>query len=174
MPRYTSRRSVLHFLLKQVRLSFRSESASDSEGTESWHQNPPASESPTKQQQQQQQQSVQEQCEEVTELTNLIPAGTSEDQLGESSLPPPHEFGGGNPFLMFLCITLLLQHRDFVMRNQMDYNEMAMHFDKMIRRHNVIRVLNQARQLFAGYLRRHSASSSTGSISTGKPDCVNV
>ncbi|XP_050453509.1 TBC1 domain family member 25 isoform X2 [Cataglyphis hispanica] len=156
--------------IRLLKCTIRSESASDSEGTESWHQNP-VSESPTKQQQQQ---SVQEQCEEATELTNLIPAGTSEDQLGESSLPPPHEFGGGNPFLMFLCITLLLQHRDFVMRNQMDYNEMAMHFDKMIRRHNVIRVLNQARQLFAGYLRRHSASSSAGSISTGKPDCVNV
>lgn len=174
--------------IKTLRSSFRSESASDSEGTESWHQNPPVPESPTKQQQQQpqqqqqsqqqqqQQQSVQEQCEEVTELTNLIPAGTSEDQLGESSLPPPHEFGGGNPFLMFLCITLLLQHRDFVMRNQMDYNEMAMHFDKMVRRHNVIRVLNQARQLFAGYLRRHSvaSSSSAGSTSASKADCVNV
>jgi len=120
---------------------------------------------------------VREQCEEVTELTNLIPAGTSEDQLGENLLPPPHEFGGGNPFLMFLCITLLLQHRDFVMRNQMDYNEMAMHFDKMVRRHNVIRVLNQARQLFAGYLRRYSvasSSSSIGSTSASKPDCVNV
>ncbi|XP_070163926.1 TBC1 domain family member 25 isoform X4 [Polyergus mexicanus] len=159
--------------IRLLKCTIRSESASDSEGTESWHQNPSISESPTKQQQQQQQ-SIQEQCEEATELTNLIPAGTSEDQLGESSLPPPHEFGGGNPFLMFLCITLLLQHRDFVMRNQMDYNEMAMHFDKMIRRHNVIRVLNQARQLFAGYLRRHSASSSAGSISTSKPDCLNV
>ncbi|XP_029678483.1 TBC1 domain family member 25 isoform X3 [Formica exsecta] len=165
-------KSVTPIRLLKCTIRYMSESASDSEGTESWHQNPSISESPTKQQQQQR--SIQEQCEEVTELTNLIPAGTSEDQLGESSLPPPHEFGGGNPFLMFLCITLLLQHRDFVMRNQMDYNEMAMHFDKMIRRHNVIRVLNQARQLFAGYLRRHSASSSAGSISTSKPDCVNV
>ena len=25
-------------------------------------------------------------------------------------LPSPKEFGGGNPFLMFLCITLLCQH----------------------------------------------------------------
>lgn len=104
---------------------------------------------------------TQEQCEEVTELTNLIPAGTSDDdyQLGTDSLPPPSEFGGGNPFLMFLCITLLLQHRDFVIRNQMDYNEMAMHFDKMVRRHNVTKVLNQARQLFAGYLKRHANKS---------------
>lgn len=60
---------------------------------------------------------------------------------------------------MFLCITLLLQHRDFVIRNQMDYNEMAMHFDKMVRGHNVVKVLNQARQLFAGYLKRHANKS---------------
>ena len=131
----------------------RSASASDSEGTdESWRRTTVEPESVSL--------PVQEQCEEATELTALIPAGTSQDQLGGGSLPPPNEFGGGNPFLMFLCITLLLQHRDFIMRNQMDYNEMAMHFDKMVRRHNVARVLNQARQLFAGYLRRHSASSS--------------
>ncbi|XP_076645487.1 TBC1 domain family member 25 isoform X2 [Halictus rubicundus] len=139
--------------IRLLKRTTRSESASDSEETESWHQSAAIPESPTKQ-------PVQEHCEEATELMNLIPAGTNEDQLGESSLPPPNEFGGGNPFLMFLCITLLLQHRDFVMRNQMDYNEMAMHFDKMVRRHNVLRVLNQARQLFAGYLRRHSSSSS--------------
>ncbi|XP_060822388.1 TBC1 domain family member 25 [Bombus pascuorum] len=148
--------------IRLLKRTTRSESASDSEEAESWHQNATVQESPIKQ-------SVQEHCEEATELTNLIPAGTCEDQLGETCLPPPHEFGGGNPFLMFLCITLLLQHRDFVMRNQMDYNEMAMHFDKMVRRHNVIRVLNQARQLFAGYLRRHS-SSSLGA----KSDSVNV
>lgn len=148
--------------IRLLKRTTRSESASDSEEAESWHQNATIQESPIKQ-------SIQEHCEEATELTNLIPAGTCEDQLGESSLPPPHEFGGGNPFLMFLCITLLLQHRDFVMRNQMDYNEMAMHFDKMVRRHNVIRVLNQARQLFAGYLRRHSSSSLAA-----KSDSVNV
>ncbi|XP_015610480.1 TBC1 domain family member 25 isoform X2 [Cephus cinctus] len=145
--------------IRLLKRTARSESASDSEGnTDSWHQNTTAPDSPTP--------PIQEHCEEATELTNLIPAGTSEDQLGGGSLPPPNEFGGGNPFLMFLCITLLLQHRDFVMRNQMDYNEMAMHFDKMVRRHNVTRVLNQARQLFAGYLRRHSAP--------GRPDYVNV
>uniref|UniRef100_A0A182WHC4 Rab-GAP TBC domain-containing protein n=1 Tax=Anopheles minimus TaxID=112268 RepID=A0A182WHC4_9DIPT len=66
-------------------------------------------------------------------------------------LPPPHEFGGGNPFLMFLCLTILLQHRDYIMKTGMDYNEMAMHFDKMVRKHNVTRVLNQARQMYAEY-----------------------
>jgi len=151
---------------------YRSESASDSEGTESWHQNAPVPESPTKHQQQ----SIQEQCEEATELTNVISASINEDQLGEISLPSPHEFGGGNPFLMFLCITLLLQHRDFVMRNQMDYNEVAMHFNKMIRRHNVIRVLNKARELYDDYLKRYSVSSSSSAVSTAanKSDNVNI
>lgn len=97
--------------------------------------------------------SFQENCQEATEIMNLIASDVNESKY---SLPPPNEFGGGNPFLMFLCITLLLQHRDYVMRNQMDYNEMAMHFDKMVRRHNVNKVLNQARHLFAGYMRTHS------------------
>lgn len=70
-----------------------------------------------------------------------------------TSLPAPSEFGGGNPFLMFLCLTLLLQHRTFVMKNNMDYNEIAMHFDKMVRKHNVVRVLNQARRMYADYLK---------------------
>lgn len=73
-----------------------------------------------------------------------------------SLLPRPEEFGGGNPFLMFLCLTLLRQHRDHIIRNGMDYNEMAMHFDKMVRKHNVTKVLDEARQMFASYLKQHS------------------
>lgn len=70
-------------------------------------------------------------------------------------LPRPKEFGGGNPFLMFLCITVLCQHRDVIMKSGMDYNEIAMHFDKMVRKHNVIRVLNQARIMYATYLKQY-------------------
>lgn len=83
-------------------------------------------------------------CEEVTEHAR------------SAVLPPPDEFGGGNPFLMFLCITVLLQHRDHIIEKGMDYNEMAMHFDKMIRRHNVISVLNQARQMYGSYMKKQS------------------
>lgn len=61
---------------------------------------------------------------------------------------------GGNPFMMFLCLTMLLQHRDHIMKNQMDYNETAMYFDKMVRKHNVVRVLAQARQMYSNYLKQ--------------------
>ncbi|XP_058124893.1 uncharacterized protein LOC131282892 [Anopheles ziemanni] len=82
------------------------------------------------------------------------------------ALPPPQEFGGGNPFLMFLCLTILLQHRDYIMKTGMDYNEMAMHFDKMVRKHNVTRVLNQARQMYAEYRRLYQQQlSQAGTVS---------
>ncbi|KAL1466288.1 hypothetical protein MTO96_026781 [Rhipicephalus appendiculatus] len=68
-------------------------------------------------------------------------------------LPRPQDLGGGNPFMMFLCLTLLMQHRDVIMRNTMDYNELAMHFDKMVRRHNLQKVLHQTRALYTEYLR---------------------
>ena len=36
-------------------------------------------------------------------------------------LPPPTVFGDGNPFLMFMCLACLLQHRDHIMNQQLDY-----------------------------------------------------
>lgn len=96
-------------------------------------------------------------CEEITECKR------------PTLLPPPNEFGGGNPFLMFLCITVLLQHRDHIMSKGMDYNEMAMHFDKMIRKHNVTRVLNQARQMYARYIKQHTRAQQQLNTCTG--DC---
>ncbi|XP_066255124.1 TBC1 domain family member 25 [Euwallacea similis] len=83
-------------------------------------------------------------CEEVQEVK------------AATFLPPPNEFGGGNPFLMFLCLTVLLQHRDHIISKGMDYNEMAMHFDKMVRKHDVTRVLNQARQMYARYMKEQT------------------
>lgn len=94
----------------------------------------------------------------IQQPTANIPTNVAAPEITDSIkvagvLPPPHEFGGGNPFLMFLCLTILLQHRDYIMKTGMDYNEMAMHFDKMVRKHNVVRVLNQARQMYAEYRR---------------------
>lgn len=95
-------------------------------------------------------------CEEAAEAAALMTSAGNPLNMSTSrtpgQLPAPPEFGGGNPFLMFLSLTLLLQHRDFVVKNQLDYNEMAMHFDKMVRKHNVTKTLNQARQMYSDYL----------------------
>ncbi|XP_057244380.1 TBC1 domain family member 25-like [Malurus melanocephalus] len=67
-------------------------------------------------------------------------------------LPPPEELGQGNPFLLFVCLAMLLEQREAVMARAGDYNEVAMHFDRLVRRHQLGRVLRRAKGLFARYL----------------------
>lgn len=78
------------------------------------------------------------------------------------SLPPPQEFGKGNPFMLFLCLSILLEHRDHIIKNCLDYNELAMHFDRLVRRHNLSRVLQRAKALFADYLQSEVWDSEEG------------
>ncbi|XP_047496073.1 TBC1 domain family member 25-like isoform X2 [Penaeus chinensis] len=112
-------------------------------------------------------------CEEVTEVTGWqVTMSTGENHV--PTMPPPEEFGGGNPFLMFLCLTLLLQHREHIMQNNMDHNELAMHFDKMVRQHNVNKVLAQARRMFEAYLKldfSKARSKNTPPNSVGDQSC---
>ncbi|XP_026104932.1 TBC1 domain family member 25-like isoform X1 [Carassius auratus] len=78
------------------------------------------------------------------------------------SLPPPQEFGKGNPFMLFLCLSILLEHRDHIVKNSLDYNELAMHFDRLVRRHNLGRILHRAKALFADYLQSEVWDSEEG------------
>lgn len=86
------------------------------------------------------------------------------------SLPPPQEFGKGNPFMLFLCLSILLEHRDHIIKNSLDYNELAMHFDRLVRRHNLSRVLQRAKSLFADYLQSEVWDSEEGDeVSSDSP-----
>lgn len=86
------------------------------------------------------------------------------------SLPPPQEFGKGNPFMLFLCLSILLEHRDHIIKNSLDYNELAMHFDRLVRRHNLGRVLQRAKALFADYLQSEVWDSEEGDeVSSDSP-----
>ncbi|KAG7224302.1 hypothetical protein INR49_000545, partial [Caranx melampygus] len=86
------------------------------------------------------------------------------------SLPPPQEFGKGNPFMLFLCMSILLEHRDHIIKNSLDYNELAMHFDRLVRRHNLSRVLQRAKALFADYLQSEVWDSEEGDeVSSDSP-----
>lgn len=86
------------------------------------------------------------------------------------SLPPPQEFGKGNPFMLFLCLSILLEHRDHIIKNCLDYNELAMHFDRLVRRHNLSRVLQRAKALFADYLQSEVWDSEEGDeVSSDSP-----
>lgn len=68
-------------------------------------------------------------------------------------LPPPQDFGSGNPFLMFLCLALLQQHRDIILQKKLEYDEIAIMFDKLVRKHDVHKILHHGRLLYSEYLR---------------------
>ena len=45
-----------------------------------------------------------------------------------------------------------LQQRDHIIKSGLDYQDIAMYFDKLVRGHDVHKVLVLARKLFAEYL----------------------
>lgn len=107
-------------------------------------------------------------------LSIKSPVGARATSLNASikpcSLPPPQEFGKGNPFMLFLCLSILLEHRDHIIKNSLDYNEIAMHFDRLVRRHNLGRVLQRAKALFADYLQSEVWDSEEGDeVSSDSP-----
>ncbi|KAM3871656.1 TBC1 domain family member 25 [Diretmus argenteus] len=98
------------------------------------------------------------------------PNSTKAESAKPCSLPPPQEFGKGNPFMLFLCLSILLEHRDHIIKNSLDYNELAMHFDRLVRRHNLSRVLQRAKALFADYLQSEVWDSEEGDeVSSDSP-----
>jgi len=88
-----------------------------------------------------------------------------------SRLPPPPQFGHGNPFLMFLCLACLLEQRDHIIRSGKDYQDIAMFFDKLVRSHDVTRVLGHARRLFAEYLNEDWTPSPQPASVSQVPNC---
>ncbi|XP_043935253.1 TBC1 domain family member 25 [Protopterus annectens] len=115
--------------------------------------------------------------QEATEKLSLPPAPPPPTPLHQPtsppialSLPPPQEFGKGNPFMLFLCVAILLEHRDHIVKNNMDYNELAMHFDRLVRKHNLSRVLHRAKALFAEYLQSEIWDSEEGDEAAAAAD----
>ncbi|ESN95106.1 hypothetical protein HELRODRAFT_87093 [Helobdella robusta] len=70
-----------------------------------------------------------------------------------SPLPPPDEIGHGNSFLMFLCLSLLLTHRDHIMSAMLDFNDTAIFYDRKVRKHNAVNVIVHAKSLYSAYLK---------------------
>ncbi|XP_057686355.1 TBC1 domain family member 25 isoform X2 [Corythoichthys intestinalis] len=106
----------------------------------------------------------------ITTSTNMDCSPKVETAIKPCSLPPPQEFGKGNPFMLFLCLSILLEHRDHIIKNSLDYNELAMHFDRLVRRHNLSRILQRAKALFADYLQSEVWESEEGDeVSSDSP-----
>lgn len=68
-------------------------------------------------------------------------------------LPSPEVLGCGNPFLMFVCLSLLLNEKETLLSTKFEYDDLVMHFDKLVRKHDTSKVLSKAMSLFAAYLK---------------------
>ncbi|XP_074609212.1 TBC1 domain family member 25-like [Acropora palmata] len=85
---------------------------------------------------------------EFSSLTNK-PVNQETELL---QLPGPYHLGDGNPFVLFMCLAILSIHKDYCMQKKMDYNTLAMYFDKLVRKHDLAKTLTRARTLYNEYL----------------------
>uniref|UniRef100_A0A183TU34 Rab-GAP TBC domain-containing protein n=1 Tax=Schistocephalus solidus TaxID=70667 RepID=A0A183TU34_SCHSO len=68
-------------------------------------------------------------------------------------LPPPDQLGRGNPFLLFICVSMLLEYRERILTEVNEASDLFHIFQQMTRQHNHISIVNRARALFDAYLR---------------------
>jgi hypothetical protein len=58
-----------------------------------------------------------------------------------------------NIFLLLVCVSILIVHRNFLLKqDNLDEQEISMHFDRYRRRHNAERILSCARAFYAQYI----------------------
>ena len=85
--------------------------------------------------------------------SSLVILSAESSSLTKSiSLLSPEELGTNDAFMLFLCLTILLQNRDKIINNNFDANDIQMYFDGLVRKNDVISVLDFARHLFHNYL----------------------
>lgn len=53
--------------------------------------------------------------------------------------------------MMFICLTLLLEHRDRLMKRGADFNDIAIYFDKLARQHSAPKVPSNMPQLLLAF-----------------------
>ena len=74
-------------------------------------------------------------------------------RFSATSNPSCPQLQPDNAFLLFTCLTMLLQHREPILSQKMNSQQIYSHFDRLTRFHNAPQVLKISRQLFSTYLR---------------------
>ena len=92
---------------------------------------------------------------DVPELQFVLEASQTQPKpVILSPFPPPGEFGYGNPFLLCASLSMILQQRDYVMKNKLDFESIAMLFDRSVRKNDVGRILMETKMVYEDYIRR--------------------
>lgn len=76
----------------------------------------------------------------------------SRDRVTETRIPQPEALGYGNPFLLFLCFSLLVEYREEIFAQVNDAGDMISFFQQQSKKHKLGRILQRARVHFNRYL----------------------
>lgn len=69
-------------------------------------------------------------------------------------LPSPDAMGGGsNPFLLFICVSMILEYREEIFEQVHEVCDLFHLFQTYNKRHKLGSILNRARGLFDTYLK---------------------
>ena len=55
---------------------------------------------------------------------------------------------------MFAALTMILQHRDHIIKNKLDFDSIVMLFDRMVRKNNVHKILHHTKIVYQEYVKR--------------------
>ncbi|CAH8559368.1 unnamed protein product [Heterobilharzia americana] len=73
-----------------------------------------------------------------------------------TQLPPPNQFGQGNPFLLFLCLSLIFEYKEVIMLEIKEPGDIIHFYQQQSGKHNSLRILNRAKKLFNKYLEQNN------------------
>ncbi|KAK4470426.1 hypothetical protein MN116_005981 [Schistosoma mekongi] len=71
-------------------------------------------------------------------------------------LPPPNKFGQGNPFLLFLSLSLILEYKEVIMLEIKEPGDIIQFYQQQSGKHNSSRILFRAKKLFNKYLEENN------------------
>ncbi|XP_032125105.1 TBC1 domain family member 25-like [Sapajus apella] len=102
--------------------------------------------------------------QEASAAGNMAVGSPLVQEVGSQKDPgkSPQESGQGNPFMLFLCLAILLEHHDHILLNGLDDNELATCLDSFVPKHHLGHVLCCAGALFADYLQSEVRDSEEG------------
>ena len=79
---------------------------------------------------------------------------TSKEGKDDNKMPLPHPWlvNSGSPMTLLICVSILLINKEQILK-QPDYSCLGMYLDKLVRKHDSIKVLSKARGLFIEYVK---------------------
>lgn len=91
--------------------------------------------------------------EQGSEAASAVSGLTSNEPVASESFPMAvsESMYYGSPLTLFLCVAVMIEHRDLIMRGRIVEESIAIYFDRLRGRYDLSHMLDKARGLLASY-----------------------